>query len=61
MAHFFGINIGADEYSVTNGAGTTGKDVEIAINTNANVPSTAELNIAMIELRAAILRTAKVW
>lgn len=59
--YFFGINNGAGEYDVTSGATTTGKDIEIAINTTANVPSVQELEIALIKLANAVLRAGKAW
>jgi len=59
--YFFGINNGDNEYAVTSGATTTGKDVEVAINTTANVPSEQELLIALEKLENAILRAGKAW
>ena len=61
MAWYFGINNGSDEYTVTNQATTTSKDVEILINTNANVPSVAELLVALDKLHNAVLRAGKTW
>ena len=61
MAWYFGINNGADEYSVTNQATTTSKDVEVVITTNANVPSTQELIVALEKLMNAVLRAGKAW
>ena len=61
MAWYFGINQGSDEYTVTNQAATTSKDVEVVITTNANVPSTAELLISLEKLENAILRAGKAW
>lgn len=61
MAWYFGINNGSDEYTVTNQATTTSKDVEVLINTNANVPSVEELLLALEKLRNAILRAGKAW
>ena len=59
--YFFGINNGDNEYAVTNQATTTTKDVEVAINTTANVPSVQELLIAIEKLENAILRAGKAW
>lgn len=61
MAWYFGINNGSDEYSVTNQATTTSKDIEVLINTNANVPSVTELYVALQKLENAILRAGKTW
>ena len=61
MAYYFGINTGSDEYTVTNQATTTSKDVEILINTNANVPSVQDLVNALDKLQNAILRAGKAW
>jgi hypothetical protein len=47
MPYFFGINVGSGVSGGTTGileqATTTSRDVEIAINTNANVPDRAQL------------------
>lgn len=59
--YFFGIDDGANEYSCSDGSTSTGKDVEIAINTVANVPSMEELQIAVENLQNYILRQGKVW
>lgn len=61
MAWYFGINNGDNEYAATNQATTTSKDVEIVINTNANVPSVEELLLAIEKLENAILRAGKAW
>lgn len=62
MAYFFGINVGQNEYTPpAQGATTTSRDVEIAINTNANVPSTQDLIIALRNLENFILRQGKAW
>jgi hypothetical protein len=51
MPYFFGINIGAGVNGGATGileqATTTSRDVEIAINTNANVPDRAQLMTAV--------------
>jgi hypothetical protein len=59
--YFFGINNGSDEYTVTNQASTTSKDVEIAINTTANVPAVEDLLLCVEKLQNAILRAGKAW
>lgn len=61
MPYFYGINTGENEYQVTQNATTTGKDIEVAINTNANVPSTTDLIVALWKLANAILRSGKPW
>lgn len=49
MAYYFGVNVGAGigPAGVTEQATTTSKDVEILINTNANVPGRAQLSLAV--------------
>lgn len=61
MAWYFGINTGDNEYTVVNQATTTSKDVEIVINTNANVPSTQDLLNSLEKMHGAILRAGKAW
>ena len=61
MAHFFGINEGDNEYEATDGTATTGKDVEVVINTTGNVPAVEDALLALDKLRNYILRTGKVW
>lgn len=62
MAYFFGLNTGQNEYTPpAQGATTTGRDVEIAINTNANVPSVQDLINTLRQLENFILRTGKPW
>lgn len=62
MAYFFGVNIGQNEYTPpAQGATTTSRDVEIAINTNANVPTTQDLINALRNLENFILRNGKAW
>ena len=57
MAYFFGINVGAATPTVTQQATTTSKDVELVINTNANVSSNQQIFTATEYLRAALLET----
>lgn len=59
--YFFGLNQGDNEYAAAKGATTTSKDVEIAINTTANVPSVEDLLLAIEKLENYIIRTGKVW
>ena len=59
--YYFGINNGANEYTVTKSATTTGSDIEVVINTTANVPSKQELLIALEKLENAIIRSGKNW
>lgn len=62
MAYFFGVNNGAGAMgSVTEGASTTAKDVEVVINTNANVPSKEELLLAMQKLQDYVTVVSKNW
>jgi len=45
MAYYFGINVGAGVSggAVTENSSTTSKDVELVINTTANVPNREQL------------------
>lgn len=62
MAYYFGINNGAGfSGNVTEQATTTARDVEVVINTNANVPSKAELLLALEKLENYILNASKNW
>ena len=62
MAYFFGINNGAGAMgAVTEQATTTSKDVEVVVNTNANVPSKEELLLALQKLIDYIISTGKNW
>jgi len=58
MAYFFGLNVGAGvgPQNITEQSTTTSKDVEIVINTNANVPNREQLILvaqALIDYIAA--------
>lgn len=53
---FYGINNGETAYQATVSATTTGKDVEVVINTTANIPSRTELLLAIEKLEDFILR-----
>lgn len=61
--YFFGVNNGAglSGGSVTEAASTTSKDVEVAINTTANVPSKEELLLALQKLADYIASASKNW
>ena len=64
MAYYFGVNIGAGigPAGVTEQSTTTSKDVEILINTNANVPDRAQLTLAIYALLDYIQgKAAKNW
>jgi len=62
MAYYFGVNVGAGAMgSVTEGSSTTSKDVEVVINTNANVPSKTELLVAIQKLVDYVVTDAKSW
>jgi hypothetical protein len=51
---FYGINAGAEESTATVSATTTSKDVEVAINTAANIPSRDALRLALQRLQNVI-------
>jgi hypothetical protein len=65
MPYYFGINVGGgvgpagiDE----NGSSSTAKDVEVVINTNANVPDRAQLLLCVEALAVHIAaKTDKSW
>jgi hypothetical protein len=63
MAYYFGINYGAGfSGNITEQSSTTGKDVEVVINTNANVPSKEDLLLAIAKLEDYIAAVAsKNW
>lgn len=63
MAYYFGVNNGAglSGGTVTEGGSTTSKDVEVVINTNANVPSKEELVLALQKLNDYIVTALKNW
>lgn len=62
MPYYFGINVGQNEYTPPGAqATTTSRDVEIVINTNANVPSIQDLITALRNLENFIQRQGKVW
>ena len=53
---FYGINNGQNEYDAVVAAVTTAKDVEIVVNSTANIPSREELLLAVEKLENFILR-----
>lgn len=60
--YFFGINNGAGAMaSVTESATTTSKDIEVVINTTANVPSKEELLLALEKFEDYIVTASKNW
>lgn len=63
MAYYFGINVGAGiTDGVTENSSSTTKDVEVVINTNANVPDREQLAIAVQALMDYIQgKAAKNW
>lgn len=62
MPYYYGINTGQNEYTPpAQGASTTSRDVEIVINTNANVPTLQDLINCMRQLENFILRQGKPW
>lgn len=54
--YFYGVNIGAEDSTVSIATSTTGKDVEVAVNSSANVPSRSDLEVAIEKLKVAIIR-----
>lgn len=62
MAYYFGVNAGAGAMgNVTEGSTTTSKDVEVVINTNANVPTKSELLVSLQKLIDYIVADSKSW
>ena len=58
--YFYGINIGAGigPAAITEQATTTGKDVEVVLNTTANVPNKEQLALAVQALQDYIMGQA---
>ncbi|WP_426271572.1 hypothetical protein ACN9MB_09100 [Dyella kyungheensis] len=54
--YFYGVNIGAEDSTVTIATSTTGKDVEVAVNSSTNVATRDALEIAIEKLKVAIIR-----
>lgn len=62
MAYYFGVNNGVGiAGSITDSSSTTGKDIELVINTNANVPSKEDLLLALQKLWDYVIVRDKVW
>lgn len=63
MAYYFGMNVGAGiTDGVSESATTTSKDVELVINTNANVPNREQLALAAQALIDYVMaKAAKNW
>ena len=62
MAYYFGINDGAGSMgSITEGSSTTSKDIEVVINTNANVGSKEELILALTKMIDYVTTASKNW
>lgn len=61
--YFFGVNNGAgiSGGTVTESATTTSKDVEVVINTTANVPSKEDVILALQKLNDYIVTAQKNW
>lgn len=60
--YFFGINNGAGSMgNITEGSSTTSKDVEVVINTTANVPSKEELLLSVQKLYDYLVVASKNW
>ncbi|NDB67534.1 MAG: hypothetical protein EB015_05905 [Methylocystaceae bacterium] len=64
MAYYFGLNVGAGvgPANISENSSTTSKDVEVVINTNANVPNKEQLVLVVQALNDYIAATAsKNW
>ena len=62
MAYYFGINDGVGSMgTITEAATTTSKDIEVVINTNANVGSKTELVLALTKMIDYITNNPKNW
>lgn len=62
MPYFYGLNTGQNESTPpVQSATTTSRDVEIAINTNANVPTVQDLINSLRHLENWILKNGKAW
>ena len=64
MAYYFGVNVGGGigPGAITEASSTTGKDVEVVINTNANVPNREQLALAVQALKDYLMgQAAKNW
>jgi hypothetical protein len=62
MAYYYGINNGAGIMgNITESSSTTSKDVEVVINTNANVPTKEELLLSVEKLYQYLVTASKNW
>lgn len=64
MAYYFGLNVGdgVTAANIRENSTTTSKDVEVVINTNANVPNRAQLLLVVQALADYIsASTGKNW
>jgi hypothetical protein len=69
MPVFWGLNVGKAAAGDSNsnvgaaatGTSSTGRDIEVVINNNANVPNVNELLVQLEKLRNFILQTGKNW
>lgn len=63
MPYWYGLNTGQNEYTppAQSAVSSTGRDVEIVINTNANVPTVQDLINSLQHLENFILRQGKPW
>lgn len=62
MAYYFGVNSTAGAMSgVTENSSTTSKDVELVINTNANIANRQELILAVEKLMTYLATASKNW
>lgn len=62
MSWYFGINTGQNEHTPPLSQGTTtSRDVEIVINTEANVPTVQDLVNSLEHLKNFILKQGKPW
>lgn len=58
MANYYGVNVGSNEYTATSStSSSTGADVEVVVNTVANVTSREDLLNALEKLWNFILRS----
>lgn len=61
-SYYYGINDGAGAMgTITEGSSTTSKDIEVVINTTANVGSKEEVLLALQKLYDYIVVATKNW
>ena len=62
MAYYFGVSSTAGAMSgVTESSSTTSKDVEVVINTTANIANRQELILALEKVQAYLSTASKNW